>query len=177
MKKLLLIAVFLLSCTDSKSSADKERQCPTISVKFSPKGGITESLVEGIDSAQSEVRVQAFSFTSVPIADALIRKHKQGKEVEVLLDREPIHNKNSVLSSLYQAGIPVYIDSRHAIAHNKIIIIDDNKVFTGSFNFSRGAEEHNAENSIMPIDRNTTSLYLENYTLHKEHSNKYSPDR
>jgi len=42
--------------------------------------------------------------------------------------------------SLSNSGIPVYIDSDHAIAHNKIMVIDREVVITGSFNFTRAAE-------------------------------------
>jgi hypothetical protein len=40
------------------------------------------------------------------------------------------------------AAIPVYIDAEHAIAHNKIMVIDGQTVITGSFNFTNAAEEH-----------------------------------
>ena len=47
------------------------------------------------------------------------------------------------------AGIPVWIDYRHAIAHNKIMIIDKQTLVTGSFNFTKAAEEKNAENLLV----------------------------
>jgi phosphatidylserine/phosphatidylglycerophosphate/cardiolipin synthase-like enzyme len=47
------------------------------------------------------------------------------------------------------AGLPTYIDDRHAIAHNKIVIIDGQTVLTGSFNFTKQADENNAENLLV----------------------------
>ena len=38
------------------------------------------------------------------------------------------------------------IDDEHAKAHNKVMIIDGETVITGSFNFSKAAEQNNAEN-------------------------------
>ena len=43
-------------------------------------------------------------------------------------------------------GIPTKIDALHAIAHNKIVIVDGAVVVTGSFNFTKQAENNNAEN-------------------------------
>lgn len=42
--------------------------------------------------------------------------------------------------------IPSYIDAEHAIAHKNIMIIYKETLISGSFNFTRAAEEKNAEN-------------------------------
>jgi phosphatidylserine/phosphatidylglycerophosphate/cardiolipin synthase-like enzyme len=47
----------------------------------------------------------------------------------------------------------VKIDTQHAITHNKVMIIDGETVNTGSFNFTRAAEENNAENLLVIHDR------------------------
>ena len=50
---------------------------------------------------------------------------------------------------MVNAGIPTFIDNKHAIAHNKIMIIDQSTIITGSFNFTKAAEEKNAENLLI----------------------------
>ena len=47
------------------------------------------------------------------------------------------------------AGIPTCIDDKHAIAHNKIMIIDKAMVIAGSFGFTKAAEEKNSENLLV----------------------------
>ena len=72
------------------------------------------------------------------------------------------------------AGIPTLIDSVHAIAHNKIMLIDGLTIITGSFNFTTNAEQHNAENLL--IIRNRPDLYRayeNNFRHHYEHSQPY----
>jgi len=166
----------LIGCqADTKPTTQELKECP-ITVHFSPRGGVTQSIVDGIKTTNNDIHIQAFSFTSLPIAEALISVKKSGKQVEVILDRENLGNKSSVMKSLYNSGIVIYIDKSHAIAHNKVIIIDDEKVFTGSFNFSKGAEESNAENSLLITDKRIANLYMENWNLHKEHSHLYSPE-
>ena len=44
------------------------------------------------------------------------------------------------------------IDANHAIAHNKVIVIDGEIVLTGSFNFTKAAQEKNAENLLIIRD-------------------------
>ena len=57
------------------------------------------------------------------------------------------------LTFLANARIPTYIDAEHAIAHNKIIIIDRSVVITGSFNFTKAAEEKNVGSPVIDIVR------------------------
>jgi len=60
-------------------------------------------------------------------------------------------------------GVTTYIDSRHAIAHNKIIIIDKETVITGSFNFTKAAEEKNAENLLIIRNKKLAEIYIDNW--------------
>jgi phosphatidylserine/phosphatidylglycerophosphate/cardiolipin synthase-like enzyme len=70
-------------------------------------------------------------------------------------------------------GITTYIDSRHAIAHNNIIIIDKETVITGSFNFTKAAEEKNAENLLIIRNKKLAEIYIDNWYKHKERSERY----
>jgi phosphatidylserine/phosphatidylglycerophosphate/cardiolipin synthase-like enzyme len=71
------------------------------------------------------------------------------------------------------AGIPTFIDDKHSIAHNKIMIIDKEIVITGSFNFTKAAEEKNAENLLVIKSKKLAKVYMDNWYKHKEHSEKY----
>lgn len=70
-------------------------------------------------------------------------------------------------------GVTTYYDSSHAIAHNKIMIIDKEIVITGSFNFTKAAEEKNAENLLILRNKDLAKIYIENWEKHKEHSERY----
>jgi phosphatidylserine/phosphatidylglycerophosphate/cardiolipin synthase-like enzyme len=109
----------------------------TWEVYFSPHGGCTDAVIRELDKAKSTVLVQAYSFTSAPIAKALLSAHKRGVKVEVILDKSQRTQKYSSATFLYNQGIPVKIDAQHAIAHNKVMIIDGETIITGSFNFTR----------------------------------------
>ena len=74
---------------------------------------------------------------------------------------------------LANLGIPVKIDAVHAIAHNKIVIIDGEAVITGSFNFTEAAEENNAENLLVIHDRKLAERYTRNFEELAQHSEIY----
>jgi phosphatidylserine/phosphatidylglycerophosphate/cardiolipin synthase-like enzyme len=145
-----------------------------IQVFFSPHGGCTETVVEQLNRARSSVFVQAYSFTSVPIARALVEAHQRGVDVEVILDKSQRTEAYSEADFLQHAGIPTYIDAKHAIAHNKIMVIDGQTVLTGSFNFTKAAEDNNAENLLVLSDPSLAGKYLANWKDHFKHSVIYT---
>jgi phosphatidylserine/phosphatidylglycerophosphate/cardiolipin synthase-like enzyme len=144
------------------------------SLYFSPNGNCTQAIVKEIDSAKKEVLVQAYSFTSVTIAQALLNAKKRGVNVRAILDKSQTSTQYSMATFLYNQGIPVYIDSVHAIAHDKIMIIDRKLVITGSFNFTKAAEEKNAENVLIIRSTKLAQLYITNWNKHLAHSQEYT---
>ena len=145
-----------------------------IEVYYSPKGGCTEACVRELNSARSSVLVQAYSFTSAPIAKALIDAAKRGVHVEVILDKSNLTDKYSAADFVHNMGIPTRIDKQHAIAHNKIMIIDGQTVVTGSFNFTKQAETSNGENLLVIHDAGLSAKYTANWQLHAAHSEVYN---
>jgi phosphatidylserine/phosphatidylglycerophosphate/cardiolipin synthase-like enzyme len=149
------------------------RPLPPIEIYFSPHGGCTDAVVEQIDRAQNSILVQAYSFTSAPIAKALVEAHNRGVEIQVILDASQETEKYSSADFLVHAGIPTLVDHQHAIAHNKVMILDGATVITGSFNFTKAAEEHNAENLLVIRDAAIAEQYAANWQEHAMHSKPY----
>ncbi|MCX6924934.1 MAG: phospholipase D family protein [Verrucomicrobia bacterium] len=144
-----------------------------IQVYFSPKGGATDAVVQALDQATNSVLVQAYSFTSAPIAKAIVDAHRRGVKVQVILDHSQRTEKYSEADFLANSGIPTLIDAQHAIAHNKIMILDGYVILSGSFNFTKAAEEHNAENLLVINDPVLAQRYIENWHTHEQHSEPY----
>jgi phosphatidylserine/phosphatidylglycerophosphate/cardiolipin synthase-like enzyme len=144
---------------------------PSVAVFHSPKGGCTDAAVWEIRRARSEVLVQAYSFTSKPIADALIEAKGRGVNIEIILDRSNEQETYTELGHLIDHGLAPHIDAQHAIAHNKIMIIDRRVLITGSFNFTHQAEVENAENMLV-IKGHPELLksYRASFAEHKAHS-------
>lgn len=137
---------------------------------FSPKGGCQEAIVAELKKARREVLVQAYSFTADPLTYSLVEAKKRGVKVEILLDKSNEVERYSDLHIFLENGLEPHIDAAHAIAHNKIIIIDQKVVITGSYNFTNQAEGENAENLIIfRGNRELTQKYRENFLHHKSH--------
>jgi len=141
-----------------------------VKLYFTPGDSPTAAIVETLDKAKESIHVQAYSFTSPPIAAALKRAHDRGVSVKVILDKSQKTEKYTSATFLTHAGIPVWIDSKHAIAHNKVMIVDRTIVITGSFNFTQSAEERNAENLLIISDGRIANQYLANWEKCKGHS-------
>lgn len=146
---------------------------PKIDAYFSPHGGCTEAVVRTLSSARKTVLVQAYSFTSAPIAKAIVDARKRGVKVQVILDKSQRTEKYSSATFLLNEGVPPLIDSQHAIAHNKVMVIDGETVITGSFNFTKAAEQSNAENLLVIHDSTLAKKYADNWHQHERHSEVY----
>lgn len=143
-----------------------------VTVLFSPEDNIQRSLLGLINNAQRNILVQAYLFTDDTLANALIRAHKRGVNVEVLLDAQMVSNtRGSDGVRLYEAGIPVRLETRYENAHNKIMIFDHDTanatVVTGSYNFTYGAQRSNAENLVI-IRQSPAAIkrYVDNWRAH-----------
>ena len=172
-----LLAIFTFTfCIFSPLPASPQEKPVTCNweVYFSPKGGCTDAITKELDKAKSTILVQAYSFTSASIAKALLNAHKRGVKVEVILDKSQRTQQYSSATFLYNSGIPTKIDAKHAIAHNKVMIIDGETVITGSFNFTKAAEESNAENLLVIHDKKLAERYVKNWQEHAQHSEIYA---
>ncbi len=143
----------------------------SLAAHFSPKGGCTDVVVSEILTARREILVLAYSFSSKPITEALIAARHRGVHVQLVLDKSNEQDTYSTLPLLVSERIPTLIDGHHAIAHNKVMLIDGHTIITGSFNFTHQAEIENAEN-LLVIRRHPELVrhYRANFEAHKGHS-------
>ncbi len=140
-------------------------------VYFSPNGGCTDAIVAELGAAKSTIDVQAYNFTSAPIAKAVVDAKERCVKVRVILDKSQETEKYSSLTFLRNAQVPTWVDRKHAIAHNKIMIIDGKTLLTGSFNFSKSAEKSNAENLLIINNQpDLIAAYKKNFEAHLAHS-------
>ena len=96
-------------------------------------------------------------------------------KVQVILDKSQRTANYSSATFLANSGIPTFIDAAHAIAHNKVMIIDGTTVISGSFNFTKKAEDKNAENLLIIKSEEMAKLYKDNWDAHRQHSEEYAP--
>ena len=173
MIKILSYVFFLLGLSANLAQAAVFPDKTSYEVCFTPGENCTRLITEAINQAKQSVYVQAYSFTSAPIAKALVDAKKRGVDVLVVLDKSQIKNNHySAAKFLENQSIPLWIDSKPTIAHNKVIIIDSKTVITGSFNFTKAAQEKNAENVLLINSSDLSNRYLTNFFKRKSFSEK-----
>jgi len=123
-----------------------------IRIFFSPKGGIAEEITKQIDNAEEYIDIAIYSFTYESIAEAIIRAEKRGVKIRILMDKGQSQGKYSKYKFLLDNGLAVIQDRHTGIMYNKIAIIDGRILFTGSYNWSKSAEERNEENLLEFIE-------------------------
>lgn len=159
MRLLILLLSLLLSLTifAADFSANTFYQ-----VCFTPAQKCHRKITNPIYQAKQSIEVQAYSFTSKGIAYALIKAQKRGVNVRVIVDKSELLNK-SVLMLLLKHHVPVWLDDKVSIAHNKVMIFDGSTVLTGSYNFTNAAEYHNAENVLLIKSNELAQRYYQNW--------------
>jgi len=150
----------------SPSTADQQSAVVNgmpIQVYFSPEDDVMDRIIPVVRGAQSSIRFLAFSFTDFPLAEAMIDRAGRGVDVAGVFEKVGSETESSELRTLYCARIPVRQDGNPRFLHDKLIILDNRYVITGSFNFSSNATENNDENVIIIDNPEIANLYLQEY--------------
>jgi Phosphatidylserine/phosphatidylglycerophosphate/cardiolipin synthases and related enzymes len=134
-----------------------------IEIYFSPQDKALPFILEQIEQTRSTLIFMAFSFTSAPIADALIDAAARGVHVEGVIEKRNAGGTGSVFALLRERGIDVREDGNCYIMHHKVMIIDNRIVITGSYNFTDNAENTNDENLAIIRSAAIARLFLEEY--------------
>ena len=152
----------------------------TMEVLFTPWDDVEGAIIRTLAKARHSIHVQAYLLTSRAISNALLNAKARGVVVEILADYEMLkHGQSSQIPKLAAAGIPVWLETRYAIAHNKTMLIDapdaGGAVITGSYNFTWSAQARNAENLlILHGNRPMQRRYLDNWRRHRAEAQPYA---
>lgn len=132
-----------------------------VEVYFSPQDETLEHILNVVNAAEKSIEFLAYSFTSDALSGALIERAKAGVTVKGVFDKDQYHsNEGTELDRLAEAGIDVRLDGNPRLMHNKVILIDDRIVITGSYNFSNNAENRNDENTLIIHNQEIATQYL-----------------
>jgi phosphatidylserine/phosphatidylglycerophosphate/cardiolipin synthase-like enzyme len=131
---------------------------------FSPEDGINQYVVEALNNAQSRIVFMAFSYTDKLISQAMIDAHNRGVSVQGVMEAQNANGTGAVFNTLADADIDILRDGNCYIMHHKTIIIDDELVITGSYNFTKSAEKSNDENLLMIRSPQLATQALAEYT-------------
>lgn len=134
-----------------------------IEVYFAPEDGVAQHVIDEISAAQSSIRLMAFQFTSDAIADALIAQTERGVRVEGVFEARSVEDEYNHYGLLLNYGVQIRTDGNPYLLHHKVIIIDDQTVILGSYNFSNNAERNNDENLLIIHDPQVAAAFIAEY--------------
>jgi phosphatidylserine/phosphatidylglycerophosphate/cardiolipin synthase-like enzyme len=149
---------------DDKFGPDDGRPTPNprVTLNGTPLDNVANNLLDLLNNASESIYFLAYSFTSDPLAEAIRSRAAEGITVEGVMDSDQIKsNIGTEFDPFRQAGIDVRRDGNtKGLLHHKVIIIDEQIVITGSYNFTNSAETRNDENLIIIYDPFIASQYL-----------------
>jgi len=124
---------------------------------FCPEDSCSEHVMDVLNSADRGIYFMTFVFTHPGIADTLIKK--KGIDIKGILERS-MKNKWSQYERLKKSGINIKLDGSKHFMHEKVFIVDNKTVITGSFNPTRSADLRNDENLLIIHDEAVAKQYL-----------------
>lgn len=133
----------------------------TIETLFAPDDRPTARLIKEIDETHDKILAAVYYISDQKIIDALIRAHNRKVEVRIISDAQTSNAFYSKVHQLVTQGIPVFVQNlkkkpalsrapfvRHRLMHDKFAIVNK-KIWTGSFNWTIGANTMNFENVVI----------------------------
>ncbi len=134
-------------------------------VYFSPGTDILESISGLLKQAKETLDICVFTITDERLANDILNCHQSGVKVRIITDDNKMFDHGSAIKSLRNAGIAIKIDHSRYHMHHKFGIIDAKIVFTGSFNWTYTATNHNQENLLVTTNYDINKQYKEQFEL------------
>jgi len=134
-----------------------------VGIYFSPDDMAALQIVDALESATESIVFMAYSLTLDLIADTMLSRAAAGVIVEGVMEADQASNSGSDVERLIEGGVDLRLDGNMDKMHHKVIIIDGEIVITGSYNFSRSAEERNDENLLIIRSESLAAMYLAEY--------------
>ena len=135
---------------------------PDLQIEQIPE--LLEGLVGRAIQAQDEVAFLVFSFTDDDLAQAMIDAFNSGVSVSGVFDESQARsNIGGEYDHLLENGVDVRLDGNPKSMHHKVIIIDDQILITGSYNFSQSAKTRNDENTLIIHSPEIAEIYRQEF--------------
>ena len=142
---------------------------------FAPREECAETLQRLLDDARHSVDICVFTITDNSVVRRVLAAHRRGVKLRIVSDNEKSLDRGSDIDRLRQEGVPVRLDRSENHMHHKFALFDRRLLVTGSYNWTRSADERNRENIAVTDDRRLVEQFLEEFELlwkEFEHNNE-----
>jgi phosphatidylserine/phosphatidylglycerophosphate/cardiolipin synthase-like enzyme len=140
---------FVVEWIRSVNNQLAEPRSENTSVYFSPGESCLSAIQQQIRAAGAELCICVFTISDDRITDELLLAHKRGLPIRVITDNDKMMDEGSDIKRLAQAGIAVRTDTSPNHMHHKFMIVDQEALITGSYNWTRSAARFNHENILL----------------------------
>jgi len=163
LKRLLVISILGICLSSMMVSLGNCQEFTKIEVLFSPEQGeeILQTLESAIQNAEERIYILIYSFTLDELAQATIDKYEEGVDARIIVDKSQAGPGSWIRRVLQQAEIPFRTmdGSKGGSMHIKVLIPDD-IVLTGSYDYSKNATYSNDENFLIIRDKKILEAHL-----------------
>ena len=140
---------------------DAARHAGIAEAFFSGRNDCVGKIASLISQSRESIDACVFTITDDRLAGPLLDAHARGLNVRIITDDEKVEDRGSDIVDFVQAGIEVRTDRSKYQMHHKFAIFDNRTLLTGSYNWTRGASEHNEENFIVSEDPQLMKAFSE----------------
>ncbi len=159
-------------------------------VAFRPYDPVVSHIVAAIGAAKKTVKIAIYQFDQREVLDALQDAKKRGVDVQVVLDRSHVYTTGTsheggprkprpMVVELVKSGFDMILvhGQNRGIQHNKFVIVDDQFLETGSYNFTRQSEDDHYESVLFTMEKGRVGLYRRYFTYLRDNGAEVDFDK
>jgi phosphatidylserine/phosphatidylglycerophosphate/cardiolipin synthase-like enzyme len=118
-----------------------------------------QELLDRLNGATTSIDAAIYGLDRASVVNALIAAHNRGVTVRIVADDDAYADYNTSYAALSTAGIPIILDNRSSLMHNKFFVIDGQIVWTGSTNVTDTGFTYNHNNSLVFTSTELADIY------------------
>ena len=130
---------------------------------FSPGTDCLNAIIDTLLTAKNTVKICVFTISDNRIVDAIKELQYRGINIKIISDNDKRFDRGSDIEYIASRGIAVHIDRTEAHMHHKFAVIDEEVTITGSYNWTRSAEQYNHENIIITDNEKLTKAFVKEF--------------
>lgn len=130
---------------------------------FSPGEACRNIILNQIMYAEHKIDICVFTISDDRITSSIVDAHRRGRRVRIITDNDKALDMGSDIARLAKHGVTIKMDSTPDHMHHKFMIVDDNALITGSYNWTLSAAKYNHENVVLTTDGKLVKSFLNEF--------------
>ncbi len=155
---------FILEWIKNANSALLPKNTEKADAYFSPGDACRNIIINQIMYATNKIYICVFTISDDRITSAILDSHKRGKEVRIITDNDKSLDLGSDIARLAKEGISVKMDATPNHMHHKFMVVDNNALITGSYNWTLSAAKYNHENVLLTRESGVVKSFVKEFT-------------